>query len=63
MRFMTIYRPGRENTAPPSPEHMAAMTRLIGDMAKSGKLITTDGARSCSSNPRPIAGCTPSVEK
>ena len=52
MRFMTIYRPGRESTAPPSPEHMAAMTRLIGDMAKSGKLITTDGLQHSSKGAR-----------
>lgn len=43
MRFMTIYKPGRESDAPPSQEHIAAVGKLIEDMAKSGALIATDG--------------------
>ncbi len=52
MRFMTIYKPGRETTSPPSQEHIDAMTKLIGDMAKSGTLITTDGLQHSSKGAR-----------
>jgi hypothetical protein len=43
MRFMMLYKPGRETDAPPTAAEMAAMGELIGDMAKSGVLIATDG--------------------
>jgi len=49
---MTIYKPGRETTSPPSQEHIDAMTKLIGDMAKSGTLITTDGLQHSSKGAR-----------
>ena len=52
MRFMTIYKPGRETTSPPSQEQIDAMTKLIGDMAKSGTLITTDGLQHSSKGAR-----------
>jgi hypothetical protein len=52
MRFMTIYKPGRETTSPPSPEHVAAMGKLIGEMAKAGTLITTDGLQHSSKGAR-----------
>ena len=52
MRFMTIYRPGYESTTPPTQEHMAAMGKLIEDMAKSGKLIATDGLQHSSKGAR-----------
>ena len=42
MRFMTLYKPGKEGV-PPTAEHQAAMGKLIEDMAKSGVLIATDG--------------------
>jgi hypothetical protein len=43
MRFMTIYKPSKESTTPPTQEHMAAMGKFIEELAKSGVLITTDG--------------------
>ena len=52
MRFMTIYRPGYESTTPPTQEHTAAMGKLIEDMAKSGKLIATDGLQHSSKGAR-----------
>jgi hypothetical protein len=52
MRFMTIYRPGYETTTPPTPEHMADMGTLIEDLARSGKLIATDGLQHSSKGAR-----------
>lgn len=47
MRFLMLYRPAdvasAESGAPPSAEEMAAMGKLIGDMAKAGVLRATDG--------------------
>ena len=43
MRFMTLYKPGRESDAPPSPEEIAKVGRLIEEMAKAGVLLATDG--------------------
>jgi hypothetical protein len=43
MRFMTLYKPGRESYAPPREQEMADMGRLIEDMAKAGVLLATDG--------------------
>jgi len=47
MRFMTIFKPASfkdmEAGVPPSPEHMAAMGQLIGELAQSGVLLLTDG--------------------
>ena len=52
MRFMTIYRPGYETTTPPTPEHLADMAKLIDDLAKSGRLIATDGLQHSSKGAR-----------
>jgi hypothetical protein len=52
MRFMTIYRPGYESTTPPTQEEMAAMGKLIEDLAKSGMLIATDGLQHSSKGAR-----------
>jgi hypothetical protein len=52
MRFMTIYRPGYESTIPPTQEEIAAMGKLIEDLAKSGKLIATDGLQHSSKGAR-----------
>jgi len=52
MRFMTIYKPGYESTNPPTQEEMAAMGKLIDDLAKSGKLIATDGLQHSSKGAR-----------
>ena len=42
MRFLAIYRT-RETGVPPSPESMAAMGKLIEEMAKAGVLLATEG--------------------
>jgi hypothetical protein len=43
MRFMTLYKPGKESNAPPTQQEMADMGRLIEEMSKEGVLIATDG--------------------
>jgi hypothetical protein len=43
MRYMMLYKPGRESDAPPTEKEMADMGQLINDMAKAGVLIATDG--------------------
>lgn len=48
MRFMMLYKPGKEDNVPPTEEHMAAMGRYIEKMAKSGALLATDGLQSSS---------------
>jgi hypothetical protein len=52
MRFMMLYKPGRESDAPPTESEMAAMGALIGDMAKSGVLVATDGLQPSSKGVR-----------
>jgi len=42
VRFLSIYK-AKETNAPPTPEHMAAMGKLIDEMMKSGVLIGTEG--------------------
>ncbi len=43
MRYLTIYRPtsGQEGGMP-TPEHMAAMGKLIEEMTRAGSLISTE---------------------
>ncbi|HJR43441.1 MAG TPA: YciI family protein [Gemmatimonadaceae bacterium] len=43
MRFMMLYKPGRESTSPPTQEEYARMGDLIEEMAKAGVLVATDG--------------------
>ena len=43
MRFMMLYKPGKETNAPPTEREMAAVGQLIEEMAKAGVLIATDG--------------------
>lgn len=43
MRFMMLYKPGKEATAPPSEKEIAAMGNLIQEMARAGVLRTTEG--------------------
>jgi hypothetical protein len=43
MRFMTIYKPGRDDDGPPTEKEMAAVGKLIEEMAKDGTLLSTDG--------------------
>ncbi len=44
MRFLYLYRPGTpESDRAPTQEEMATMGKLIGDMAKAGVLLATEG--------------------
>jgi hypothetical protein len=52
MRFMILYKPGMEETAPPSEEHVAEMGKLIEDMMNAGVLIATDGLQPSSKGAR-----------
>jgi hypothetical protein len=42
VRFLSIYK-SRETNAPPTPEHMATMGKLIDEMMKAGVLVGTEG--------------------
>ena len=43
MRYLTLYRPtAHAEGADPTPEHMAAMGRLIAEMTAAGVLISTE---------------------
>jgi hypothetical protein len=52
MRFMTLYKPGKETTAPPSQREMADMGQLIDEMARAGVLLATDGLQPSSKGAR-----------
>jgi hypothetical protein len=52
MRFMMLYKPGKESDTPPSAQEMAAVGQLIQEMAKAGVLITTDGLQPSSKGAR-----------
>ena len=52
MRFMVLYKPGRETDAPPSEREMADVGQLIEEMAKAGVLIATDGLQPSSKGAR-----------
>jgi len=52
MRYMMLYKPGRESDAPPTQQEMEAMGRLIGEMAQAGVLIATDGLQPSSKGAR-----------
>ena len=44
MRYLCVYRPQvEERDTPPTQEEMHAMGKLIGDMAKAGVLLATEG--------------------
>ena len=43
MKFLCIYKPGKPEGTPPSPEMMATMGKLIEDGFKSGWLLATEG--------------------
>ena len=45
MRFLSIYKTVETNV-PPTPEHMAAMGKLIEETMKSGELLATEGCLS-----------------
>jgi hypothetical protein len=43
MRYLSLFRPmSGEEGSMPSPEHMAAMGKLIDEMTRSGHLISTE---------------------
>jgi hypothetical protein len=52
MRFMMLYKPGKESNAPPSQEEMAGVGQLIQEMARAGVLIATDGLQPSSKGAR-----------
>ena len=39
MRYMMLYQPDAESTAPPAAEHLARMGKLIEDMTSAGVLL------------------------
>jgi len=43
MRFMMLYKPGKESDTPPTEQEMAEMGRFIEQMASEGVLLATDG--------------------
>lgn len=43
MRYMMLYKPGKERDAPPGAQEVEELGKLIQEMAKAGVLITTDG--------------------
>jgi hypothetical protein len=43
MKFLCIYKPGKPEGTPASPNEMTEMGKLIEDMTKSGALIATEG--------------------
>jgi hypothetical protein len=49
---MMLYKPGKESTAPPTPQEMAAMGQLIDEMTKAGVLLATDGLQHSSKGAR-----------
>ncbi len=52
MRFMTLYKPGKESNAPPTQQEMADMGQFIEELAKAGVLIATDGLQPSSKGAR-----------
>jgi hypothetical protein len=52
MRFMMLYKPGKESDAPPTQQEMADMGQLIEEMAKAGVLLATDGLQPSSKGAR-----------
>jgi hypothetical protein len=52
MRFMTLYKPGKETTAPPTQKEMADMGKLIDEMAQAGVLLAADGLQPSSQGAR-----------
>lgn len=52
MRFMMLYKPGRESDTPPTEQEMNDMGNFIEDTARSGVLLETDGLRPSSEGTR-----------
>jgi hypothetical protein len=43
MRFLCLYKPGKPEGTPPTPQHMEEMGRFIEELTKSGNLLATEG--------------------
>jgi len=52
MRFLCVYKPSQEEGGRPSPEHVAAMGKLIDTMVKAGVLLSTEGCQPSSKGAR-----------
>jgi hypothetical protein len=52
MRFVMLYRPGKEATTPPSTGVMAEMGKLIEEWTKAGVLLSTEGLQPSSQGVR-----------
>lgn len=52
MRFMMLYKPGKETDAPPSEREIAQMGAFIQELASEGVLLGTDGLQSSSKGAR-----------
>lgn len=45
MRFMMLYKPGRDDGQPPSPEAFAKLNQIIAEQSRAGILLATDGLK------------------
>jgi hypothetical protein len=52
MRYMMLYKPGKESTAPPTEREMEEMGKLIDEMSRAGVLIATGGLQHSSTGVR-----------
>jgi len=52
MRFLCLYKPAAAEGVPPTPQHMAAMGKLIQEMVDAGVLISTEGCQPSSKGSR-----------
>jgi hypothetical protein len=52
MRFMMLYKPGKETDTPPTQEEMCGVQELIEEMSKAGVLVATDGLQPSSKGAR-----------
>jgi hypothetical protein len=43
MRFMMLYKPGKETVGPPSVRETSELAKFIDEMTKAGILLATDG--------------------
>ena len=52
MRFLSLYKPGKESDAPPCKEFIAEMGKFNEEMAKTGALLGTEGCKPSSKGAR-----------
>ena len=45
MRFLCLYKPSKEEGAPPTQQEMAGMGKLIEEMMHAGTLLSTEGCQ------------------